>query len=183
MAGTTYNLHVGLKQILKFDGKKADDFLNGVPSFVPVSAIFNILQGQERPSETDDSQATARAAWDAANQDIFSPVRRAAQRSSSYGDSRTPHSRMEQDMDSRHGQRCVRLLREFARSSSRGAFLNEQHAEGFRPGPGRVSLTSQIAVEIALMRATHQRVPQIVSVRILYCKLYRPNMRPYAKST
>ena len=35
-------------------------------------AIFNILQRQERPPETDDSQATARAAWDAGNQDLFS---------------------------------------------------------------------------------------------------------------
>ena len=38
------------------------------------SHIFNIMQGQERPSETDDSQAIARAAWDAANQDLFSTV-------------------------------------------------------------------------------------------------------------
>ena len=29
------------------------------------------MQGQERPSVTDDSQATARAAWDAANHDLF----------------------------------------------------------------------------------------------------------------
>ena len=77
MDGTTNNLHVVLKQISIFDGKKADDFLEW-SSKLRASlntynrAIFNILQGQERPWETDDSLTTARTAWDAANQDLLS---------------------------------------------------------------------------------------------------------------
>ena len=76
MDGTAYNLHVVLKQILKFD-KKADDFLEWSSKLrtslsIYNRAIFNIMQGQERPSVTDYSQATTRAAWDAANQDVFS---------------------------------------------------------------------------------------------------------------
>ena len=66
-----------MKQISTFDGKKADDFLER--SFklranlsIYTRAIFDFIQRQERPSVTDESQATARAAWDAVNQDPFS---------------------------------------------------------------------------------------------------------------
>ena len=77
MDGTTNNLHIVLKKISKFDSEKADDFLEWSSKLLASlslynKAIFNILQGQERPSETDDNQDTARAAWDAANQDLFS---------------------------------------------------------------------------------------------------------------
>ena len=67
MDGTTNHLPVVLKQISKFDGQKADDFLEwssklSVGLRIYNRAIFNILQGQERPSEVNDSQDTARAA-------------------------------------------------------------------------------------------------------------------------
>ena len=67
MDGTTNHLPVVLKQISKFDGQKADDFLEwssklSVGLRIYSRAIFNILQGQERPSEVNDSQDTARAA-------------------------------------------------------------------------------------------------------------------------
>ena len=66
MDETANNLHVVLKQISKFDGKKADDFLQWSSKLraslsIYNRVIFNILQGRERPSVTDDSQATARA--------------------------------------------------------------------------------------------------------------------------
>ena len=32
---------------------------------------YNVLQGQERPSEFDANQETTRATWDAANQDLY----------------------------------------------------------------------------------------------------------------
>ena len=34
--------------------------------------VFNVLQGQGRPSEFDADQETTRATWDAANQDLYS---------------------------------------------------------------------------------------------------------------
>ena len=77
MDSTTEILHVVLKQMTKFDGKKADDFLEWSSKLraclsIYNRAIFNILQGKERPSDTDNSQAAARAACNAANQDLFS---------------------------------------------------------------------------------------------------------------
>ena len=77
MDGTANHLHVVLKQISKFDGRKGGDFLEWSSKLraslsIYNRAIFNIMQGQERPSVSDDSQATARAACHAANQDLFS---------------------------------------------------------------------------------------------------------------
>ena len=34
--------------------------------------LFNVIQGQEWPSEVDANQETTRATWDAANQDLYS---------------------------------------------------------------------------------------------------------------
>ena len=77
MDDTSNNLHVVLKQTSKFDGNKTDDFFEWSSKLcaslsIYNRAIFTIMQGQERPSETDDTQATACAAWDVANQDRFS---------------------------------------------------------------------------------------------------------------
>ena len=60
----------------KFEGKKADDILEWSCKLraslsIYNRAIFN-MQGQERPSVTNDSQATARTAWDVANHAVFS---------------------------------------------------------------------------------------------------------------
>ena len=74
MDGTANNLHVVLKQIIKLMAKRRTTFLNGVPNIVPSTAepIVNIMQRKGRPPKTDESQATARVAWDAASQDLFS---------------------------------------------------------------------------------------------------------------
>ena len=106
MDGVAINLHVALKPTSKFDGKKADEFLEWSSKLcaslrIYNNAFFNIFQGQERPSETDDGQATARAAWDAANHDLFQRIILfdGAQPSTPYGDS-ARHLRTGQDMDS-----------------------------------------------------------------------------------
>ena len=77
MDGTANHLHVVLKQISKFDGRKGGDFLEWSSKLraslsIYNKAIFNIFQGQERPPETDDGQAIARSAWGAVNHDLFS---------------------------------------------------------------------------------------------------------------
>ena len=60
----------------KFDGEKADDFLEWSSKLraslsIYNGAIFNIPQGQERTPEADDSQATGRAVWGADKEDLF----------------------------------------------------------------------------------------------------------------
>ena len=71
------NLHVIVKRITKFDDRKADVFLEWDSKHyaslsVHNKTIFNVLQGQERPSEFDADQETTRASWDTANQDLYS---------------------------------------------------------------------------------------------------------------
>ena len=66
-----------MKQVSKFDGKNADDFL-GWSSKLRVSlplyskSIFEIVQGSQRPSGLDNNQVTAREGWDDANHNLFS---------------------------------------------------------------------------------------------------------------
>ena len=71
------NFHVIVKQITNFDGRRADEFLKWDSKLctslrVYNETIFNVLQGQERPSKFDADQETTRATWDAANQDLYS---------------------------------------------------------------------------------------------------------------
>ena len=128
MDGTTNDLHVVLKQLSKFDGKRADNFLEWSPKLrVSLSiynrAIFNILQGQERPSETDDSQATARTAWDAANQDIFSIMSFSTGGSDVIVVWRFVGTTLEDGAG--HGQQAWGALREKFKGSSREAIRAE----------------------------------------------------------
>ena len=72
-------LHVIVKQITEYDGKRVDEFLEWDSNLraslsVYNKIIFHILQGQERPSEFDTDQETTRATWDAANQDLYSEL-------------------------------------------------------------------------------------------------------------
>ena len=100
MDGVANNLHVVLKQILvsKFNVKKEDEFLERSSKLhaslsICNNAIFNILQGKERSSETDDGQATAvwRGMPLTISRSLYCSFRRAAQPSSSWGDSRARH--------------------------------------------------------------------------------------------
>ena len=107
----------------------------------------------------------------------YCSFQRAAQRSYLYGDSRAPQSRMEQDIDNRRRQRFVRSskgvrAKQFARGILKYTTLKCVQIKILTS-----TFTSLIATMTAFTRAIHQRVPQIVSMRISYCKLYRPNIR------
>ena len=71
------NVQHVVKQVSKFGGKNADDFLEW-PSELRVSLsfyskpIFEIVQGSQRPSGLDNNQVTAREGWDYANHNLFS---------------------------------------------------------------------------------------------------------------
>ena len=73
------NVHVIVKQITKFDGRRADEVLEWdsklwASLIVYNKTIFNVLQGQERPSELDIDKETTHAIWDAANQDLYNAL-------------------------------------------------------------------------------------------------------------
>ena len=60
------NFHVIVKQITKFNGRKVDEFLEWDSKLhtslsVYNNTIFNVLRGQERPSEFYADQETTRA--------------------------------------------------------------------------------------------------------------------------
>ena len=66
-----------VKQVSKFDGKNADDFLEWSSklrvSLPPYSKpIFKIIQGSQRPSGLDNDKVTTRESWDDANPNLFS---------------------------------------------------------------------------------------------------------------
>ena len=71
------NIQYVVKQVSKFDGKNADDFLE-LSSKLRVSLslyskpIFVIVQGSQRPSGLDNVQVTAREGWRDANHNLFS---------------------------------------------------------------------------------------------------------------
>ena len=71
------NFHVIMKQITKFDGRRADEFLEWgskvCASFSLYNkTVFNVVQGHEWPSELYTDQETTCATWEAANQDLYS---------------------------------------------------------------------------------------------------------------
>ena len=76
-SGTVCNFHVIVKKISKFDHRRTDECLEWHSKLraslrVYNETIFNVLKGQERPSEVDADQETTRATWDVANQDLYS---------------------------------------------------------------------------------------------------------------
>ena len=71
------NVQHVVKQVSKFDGKIADDFLEWssklrVSLSLYSKPIFEIVQGSQRPSGLDNDQVIARASWDDANHNLFS---------------------------------------------------------------------------------------------------------------
>ena len=71
------NVQHVVKQVSKFDGKNAGDFLEWSPKLrVSLSLyskpIFEIVQGSQRPSGLDNDQVTAHEGWDDANHNLFS---------------------------------------------------------------------------------------------------------------
>ena len=66
-----------VKQISKFDGKNADDFLDWsfklrVSLSLYSKPIFENTQGSQRQLHLDNDQVTAREGWDSANHNLFS---------------------------------------------------------------------------------------------------------------
>ena len=71
------NVQHVVKQVSKFDGKNADDFLEWssklrVSLSLYSKPIFEIVQGLQRPSDLDNDQVTARESWDDANHNLVS---------------------------------------------------------------------------------------------------------------
>ena len=71
------NVHHLVKQVSKFDGKNADDFLEWSSKLrVSLSLfskpIFEIVQGSQRPSGLGNDQVTARESSDDTNHNLFS---------------------------------------------------------------------------------------------------------------
>ena len=65
-SGAVNNFHVIVKQITKFDGTRANEFVEWDSKLcaslsVYNKTIFNVLHGQNRPSEFNVDQETTRA--------------------------------------------------------------------------------------------------------------------------
>ena len=70
------NVQHVVKQVSKFDGMNADDFLEWssklrVSLSLYSKPIFKIVQGSQRPSVLDNDQMTARKSWSDANHNLF----------------------------------------------------------------------------------------------------------------
>ena len=71
------NVQHVVKQVSKFDGKKAVNFLESssklrVSLSLYSKSIFEIVQWSQQPSDLDNDQATTREGWDDANHIFFS---------------------------------------------------------------------------------------------------------------
>ena len=142
-------------------------------------------EGQERPSETDDSQATGRAAWDAANQGLFSILFFSTGGSAFFIVRRFEGTSLEDGAGD--GQQAWAGLRKKFKGRSREATRaehskNEQQANAFRPGPGR---------EFYIMDSCRDRLnacdppdgPTDRQYDNVLLQVYRPNIRQFDKST
>ena len=142
MDGTTNHLRVVLKRYQSSMAKRRTTLLNGDPNFVPVSA-----------SRTESYLTCYRGKSDRWKPATFRPplVRRGMPptRHTIIFDWR-PSRLCRTEIRGHHTRRWTRawtagsaaraVQREFALSNSRGAFKSEQHANAFRPGPGRAGL-------------------------------------------
>ena len=71
------NVQHVVKQVSKFDGKNADDFLEWSSKLraslsLYSKPIFEIVQDSQQPSDLDNDQATTCEGWDDANNNLFS---------------------------------------------------------------------------------------------------------------
>ena len=71
------NVQDVVKQVSKFDGKNADDFMEWASKLRASLAlysnpIFEIVQGSQWSSGLDDDRVTAREGWNDANHNLFS---------------------------------------------------------------------------------------------------------------
>ena len=111
---STNNFHAIVKQVHKFDGKRAGDFLEWQSKLRTALSLYNrkmynVLQGQQRPSNEDPDGATARVTWDIANQNLFGVLFFATIGSAfSVADSKERGPKMDQDMVSKPGRPFAR---------------------------------------------------------------------------
>ena len=96
------NVQHVVKQVSKFDGKNADDFLEWssklrVSLSLYSKPIFEIVQGSQRPSGLHNDHVTAREGWDDANHNFSASytLRHPAQLSLSCVSLKGKHERME----------------------------------------------------------------------------------------
>ena len=97
------NVQHVVKQVSKFDGKNADDFLEWssklrVSLSLYSKPIFEIVQGSQRESGLDSDQVTAREGWDDENHNVcsaFFTLRHPAQLSLSCVGLKGKHERTE----------------------------------------------------------------------------------------
>ena len=121
--------------------------LNRFPRFVPVSAsttesyLSPCMYKSDRRRPTTARPLPSRRGmpptWISSGYYYF---RQADQASSSYEDSRAPHSRMEQDMYNRRGQRRVRSSKGAREKKIARSTKKKQQVNALRPGPRRVCL-------------------------------------------
>ena len=114
---STNNFHAIVKQVNKFDGKRAGDFLEWQSKLRTALSlynrkIYNVLQGEQRPSNEDPDGATARVTWDIANQNLFGVLffPRPVQHFRSFAGSKERGPKMDQDMVSKPGRPFARNL-------------------------------------------------------------------------
>ena len=104
-----------VKQVSKFDGKNADDFLEWssklrVSLLLYSKPIFEIVQGSQRPSGLDNDQVTAHEGWDDANHNLFS-ILYFATSGSAFSAVRRFEGKIREDGEG-HGQDAWAALRE-----------------------------------------------------------------------
>ena len=142
-SGAVNNFYVIVKQITKFDGWRADEFLEWDSKLraslsMHNKTIFNALQEQQRPPEFDVNQKTTRATWDAANQDLYSvlflPTAGSAFSVVRRFQGKTPTERS-RTRRTGVGSPSQEILRVFAGSHSGGARQDEKHADAPRSRP------------------------------------------------
>ena len=114
---STKNFHAIVQQVNKFDGKRAGDFLEWQSKLRTALSlynrkIYNVLQGEQRPSNEDPDGATARVTWDIANQNLFGVLFFATTGSAFSVVHRFEgrSSKMDQDMVSKPGRPFARNL-------------------------------------------------------------------------
>ena len=181
--GAANSFHVIVKQITKFDGRRADEFLEcdsklRASRSVCNKTIFNVLQGQERPSEFDADQKITRAAWDASNQDLYSVLF-----FTTAGSAFSMVRRFQGKTPAESARRDNRRGQPFARNSTgiRGRPFGRStfrcQARGCAPGKTPATIcTTWIAAGTTSARAIHRKAPRIDNTRT-------SSSKPFPRST
>ena len=174
---STNNFHAIVKQVNKFDGKRAGDFLEWQSKLRTALSlynrkIYNVLQGEQRPSNEDPDGATARVTRDIANQNLFG-VLFFATTGSAFSVVRRFEGKRPQDGPG-HGQQAWAALCEKFDGCSREALRAEHYKMNHtKMTPGQDPdefLYIMDSRRDRLNTSTPPEGPTIGSMRIFYCK-------------